>query len=109
MAHCGRTNSPGFDRPVDLSREIVTESFKRFLMIGSKALPALIDLSEDGVPLIWNVFVAQLVVIPTLADRTFKAAIVAGFLLRQSYQCSGIATGKETTSGQSQPTGFRVG
>jgi hypothetical protein len=66
-------------------------------MNGSKVLPASIDRSYDGVPLIWNVFGAQVVVIPTLADGAFKTAIVAGFLLRQSYQSSGIAIGKETT------------
>ncbi len=66
-------------------------------MTGSKALPASIDRCYDGVPFIGNVFVAQGVIIPTLADRALKTAIVAGFLLRQSYQCSGIAFGKETT------------
>jgi hypothetical protein len=59
-------------------------------------VPTSIDRSNDGVPLKWDIFVAQLVVIPTLADGAFKAAIFAGFPLRQSYQCSGIAVVKET-------------
>jgi hypothetical protein len=58
---------------------------------------ASIDRSNDDVPLFRNVFVIQLIVIPTLANRAFKAPIVAGFLLRQSYQCPGIAISKETT------------
>jgi hypothetical protein len=82
MAHCGRTNSPAFVRPVDLSLEIVTESFKGFLMTGSRALLPSIDRSYDDVPLKGNVFVAQIVVIPTLADRAFKTAIVSGFAPR---------------------------
>jgi hypothetical protein len=61
-----------------------------------KTLPALIDRFCDGVPLIRNVFVSQIVIIPTLAGAAFKTAILAGFLLRQSYQRSGIAIGKET-------------
>jgi hypothetical protein len=97
MNHCGRTNSRGFDRPVDLSCEIVTESFKRFPNYRALKLPASIDRSCDGVPLLWNVFVSQTILIPALTDRTFKAAVVDSFLPGQSYQRSGIAIGKETT------------